>query len=104
MSADRDDEHAWVCRFHYDRNPPSPELPHAHLHINAEGRGGFLTRPLKRTHFPTLRLSLEHVIWFLIDEGGVSPKLPPEETLERLRESYSGFMERRTDIAEVLFP
>lgn len=105
MSADRDDEDAWVYRYEYEREPPSCDVPQAHLHINALAQHGLLLRrSLKRTHFPTMRISVEHLIWHLIEEGGVTPKVPRDEALEKLAFSYSGFMKRRTEIPLARFP
>lgn len=105
MSADRDDENAWICRYDYSRDRPNPELPHAHLHINAVGQPEWsLTRELKHTHFPTLRISVEHLLWHLIEECGATPKTGREETLKKLAFSYSGFMKRRTEIQQAIFP
>lgn len=103
MSPDRDDEDAWICRYEYEREPSSPKVPRAHLHINRKAKKGWhLKRSLKRTHFPTMRISVEHLIWYLIQEGGVTPKISRKEALKELTSSYAGFTERRTD--PVVFP
>lgn len=105
LSADRDDEQAWVCRYHYDREPTNSERPHAHMHINAEGSANWpITRSLRRTHFPTQRMSIEQLIWHVVDEGGAITRLPREEVLTRLAVSYKGFVMRRTDFQLAKFP
>lgn len=104
MSPDRDDEDAWICRYEYEREPSSPNVPRAHLHVNRRAQKGWhLKRPLKRTHFPTMRMSVEHLIWYLIEEGGVTPKVPRREALKGLASSYSGFTDRRQEPVRV-FP
>ena len=104
-SDNRDDEAAWICRYEYERDPSSPDLPHAHLHVNAEGLDEWpLRRSLRHTHFPTLRMSVEHLIWYVIEEGAADTKLPREEALRRLAVSYQGFVERRTDTRLAKFP
>ena len=105
LSADRDDERAWVCRYEYDREPPNPNLPHAHLHINSAGQDAWrLSRSLKRTHFPTQRMSIEHLVWLVVEEGGARTRIPREDALKRLTFSYQGFAERRTDLGLAIFP
>jgi hypothetical protein len=98
MSPDRDDEDAWICRYEYKREASNPRVPRGHLHINVKApKGWHLKRPLKRTHFPTMRMSVEHLIWHLIEECGVTPKIPRKQVLKELASSYSGFTERRTE-------
>ena len=105
LSADRDDEQAWVCRYNYEREPSNPERPHAHVHINAEGPDEWpITRTLRRTHFPTQRMSIEHLVWHVIGEGGARPKIPREDALKKLAFSYQGFAKRRTDFGLAIFP
>ena len=104
VSPDRDDEDAWICRYEYKREPSSPNVPRAHLHINAKAKKGWhLKRPLKRIHFPTMRMSIEHLIWHLIEECGVTPKISRNQALKELASSYSGFTDRRRDSVRV-FP
>lgn len=105
LSDNRDDEQAWVCRYHYDRRPEHRNLPHAHLHINAAGRGAWdLKRSLRRTHFPTRRMSVEHLLWYVIDEGRARSKLSRAQTLRILSDSYRGFVQHQTDSALAIFP
>lgn len=104
-SGERDDEDSWICAYHYDRDPNRTDLPHAHVHIyTPEPVNWRQRRPLRRTHFPTQRMSVEHLIWYVIEEGGARPKVRRDSALKKLRESFQGFAGRRTDIELARFP
>lgn len=95
-SGDRDDEDSWICAYHYNRDPDRTDLPRAHVHIyTPEPDNWPLRRSLRRTHFPTLRMSVEHLIWFVIDECRAKTKVRRGRALEKLARSYEGFLERR---------
>ncbi|MEK7215198.1 MAG: hypothetical protein AAB289_06355 [Chloroflexota bacterium] len=67
-SDDPDAEAHHHFRWEYLREPPTPQVPYGHLHVYAGD--------LQRIHFPTRRLSLEQILWLLIQEWGVSPRDP----------------------------
>ncbi len=90
LSSNPDDDQQWVFRYEYSLSPEE-NVPHAHLHLNAQ-RGN---EPLRHMHFPTERVSLEKVIAHLIIEHGVRPKR--EDWFEFLAESHRRFTMLRTD-------
>ena len=92
-----DDEKAWLVRYDYDREPP-PNRPQSHMHVNAACRG----KSLSRLHFPTERVSVEHVIAFLIQELDIT--CCHEDPMGFLGESYRGWIERRTHHETCVFP
>ncbi len=91
---------AWLARWEYFRSPPRPNYPYplAHLHLNASLHNADaeqrLAKPAPHLHLPTSRVPLELVLWHLIAEWGVRAKT--EDWLQRLRDSLTGFEERRT--------
>jgi hypothetical protein len=98
MTADAKD--AWVLRWEYFRRPPRPDYPYslAHVHANAtltdSGAETLLRKPYTHAHVPTARVPIELVFWHLIAEWGVCPKSDDWQAV--LRESLSGYEERRT--------
>jgi hypothetical protein len=95
LSENPDDEDRWIFRYDYSLNPEE-NVPHAHLHVNAE-KGD---EPLRHIHFPTGRLSIEQIIAHLICEHGIESKRT--DWLDFLTNSHRGFLSRRTD--PPLFP
>jgi len=96
-SLDPDNEDAWIFRYEYERTPTVENRPQSHLHVNALHRvHGEID--FDRVHFPTARLSLEHVLAALILEFGIQPR--SQDAISRLRESYLGWVARRTDLKE----
>ena len=59
--------------YQYDRNVPFP-YPRCHLHVFATPDAYTLDRPFPRLHLPTRRITLEQVVWHLIQEHGVQPR------------------------------
>lgn len=93
------DPNSWICRWEYFRRPPKPDYqyPLAHLHVNAglaekTGSGEYVGG----MHFPTSRVTLEHVLLHLIEEWGVKPLLQKRKSREIVLASIEGFEERRT--------
>ncbi len=100
-------EQDWIVRYEYELGKSRAErhaYPDAHVHFNAISeqynayRGGVGTaRELDRIHFPTGgRISMEDFVEMLIVDFGVRPRRSLEEALVILRDSRSGFEERRT--------
>lgn len=99
-SEDRGDEEAWIFRYEYEREPAETIRPHAHLHVNAQ-RQDINVRDI---HFPTGRISIEQLIAHLVLEYGIESKLSIDDTINFLRQSHKGFVERRTDLLSPPFP
>ena len=97
LSSNPDDEQQWVFRYEYSLNPEE-NVPHAHLHLNADRSG----EQLQHIHFPTGRVSIEQVIAHLIIEHGIKSKR--DDWLEYLAKSHAGFTKQRTDPQSQLFP
>jgi hypothetical protein len=96
-----DDEEDWIFRCEYERTPTVENRPQSHLHVNALHRvHGEID--FDRVHFPTARLSLEHVLAALILEFGIQPR--NQDAIPLLRESYLGWVKRRTDLEDPTFP
>jgi hypothetical protein len=83
---------SWLVRWEYHRERPRHDYsyPLAHVHVNATFDDGI---PAGRLHIPTRRVPLELVIWHLIAEWDVRPRLDEWQPL--LGESIEGFDERR---------
>lgn len=86
----------WVFRYEYDTRPMD-DKPHSHLHVNGRSES---VPDLQKIHFPAGRLSVEHLIYHLVTEHGVTCRLAPVELIEELRTSYRRW--ERTD--QRLFP
>jgi len=96
-----DDPNSWLLRWEYSREPPKAgyEYPLAHLHANANFvDSGLAVDRLAKTpshlHIPTARVPLELVLWHLIAEWAVTPKI--DDWREVLSESLEGLEARRT--------
>ena len=72
--ADLDDPRP-VFEFHYQREAPAG-YPRCHLHVHAAPRHYPGQKPFARLHLPTRRITLEQVVWHLIQEHGVQPRRP----------------------------
>ena len=59
--------------YEYNRSAP-PSYPRCHLHVFAAPDGYALERPFSRLHLPTRRITLEQIVWHLIQEHGVQPR------------------------------
>ena len=46
------------------------------MHVHATPRHYSGDKPFSRLHFPTRRLTLEQIVWHLIQEHGVQPRRP----------------------------
>ena len=62
-----------VFSYQYDRTASSP-YPRCHLHVHATPEDYTGNKPFPRLHLPTRRISLEQVVWHLIQEHGVQPR------------------------------
>ena len=62
-----------VFTYQYDRNAPFP-YPRCHLHVFAAPDAYAQDRPFSRLHLPTRRITLEQIVWHLIQEHGVQPR------------------------------
>ena len=69
------DESRPVFSYQYDRNSSSP-YPRCHLHVSAVPENYPGCKPFPRLHLPTRRITLEQVVWHLIQEHGVRPRQP----------------------------
>jgi hypothetical protein len=94
-SNDIDAEDKWIFRYEYSIQP-EPNVPHAHIHLNAICNGC----SIKHIHFPTGRVSLEQIIAHLVLEHGIKPKTA--DWFNVLKDSHEGFVQRRQDL--LLFP
>ncbi len=59
--------------YQYDRNAPFP-YPRCHLHVFAAPNDYVQERPFSRLHLPTRRITLEQIVWHLIQEHNVEPR------------------------------
>lgn len=59
--------------YQYDRSAPFP-YPRCHLHVFAAPAGYARERPFSRLHLPTRRVTLEQIVWHLIQEHDVEPR------------------------------
>ena len=59
--------------YEYDRYAPPP-YPRCHLHVFAAPKDFELKRSFPRLHLPTRRITLEQIVWHLIQEHGVQPR------------------------------
>jgi hypothetical protein len=84
---------SWLIRWEYYRAAPRPGYPYplAHVHVNAAFAGGSTAG---RLHIPTRRVPLELVLWHLVAEWDVAPRLKDWRAL--LTHSVRGFDARRT--------
>ena len=62
-----------VFEYHYERDSQSG-YPRCHLHVFASPAHYPLERPFPRLHLPTRRITLEQIVWHLIQEHGVQPR------------------------------
>ena len=62
-----------VFVYEYIRYPPPP-YPRCHLHVHAVPGHYAGCKPFPRLHLPTRRITLEQVVWHLIQEHGVEPR------------------------------
>ena len=66
------DEPRPVFEYHYERNARSG-YPRCHVHVHATPNHYTPKRSFSRLHLPTRRLTLEQIVWHLIQEHGVQP-------------------------------
>ena len=59
--------------YQYDQNAPFP-YPRCHLHVFAASDNYVHERPFSRLHLPTRRITLEQIVWHLIQEHHVDPR------------------------------
>ena len=59
--------------YQYDRNAAFP-YPRCHLHVFAAPDDYAQERPFSRLHLPTRRITLEQIVWHLIQEHDVEPR------------------------------
>jgi hypothetical protein len=97
---DPDDEERQIFRYEYEREPTVENRPQSHLHVNAVHAATGVH--FGRVHFPTGRLCVEHILAALILEFGIESRGP--DPIALLRESYRGWLERRTDLKDPTFP
>lgn len=62
-----------VFVYEYIRDAPSP-YPRCHLHVHAAPDDYAGSKGFQRLHLPTRRISLEQVVWHLINEHDVKPR------------------------------
>lgn len=73
QAGDNLDEPGLVFSYQYDRSSSSP-YPRCHLHVHATPADYPSGKPFPRLHLPTRRITLEQVVWHLIQEHGVQPR------------------------------
>lgn len=94
------DDPDWVFRYEYETEPldARARYPVGHLHVNAEPRNYSQIETIKgfsSLHFPTRRLTLEEILWHLINEYTPSvSNVEKDEWFELLNESKAGYEER----------
>ena len=90
----------WVFRYEYDVEPLDTKVryPAGHLHVNAEPDEYAKIETAKNfpsLHLPTRRMSLEEIVWHLINEHSPSASNEDkEEWFDLLNESKTGYEDR----------
>lgn len=90
----------WVLRYEYEVELIDPKVryPAGHLHVNAEPTEYARWETVKSfpsLHLPTCRLSLEEIVWHLVNEHSPNAgDAEKEEWFALLNESKSGYEER----------
>ena len=64
-----------VFAYHYDQHSRS-RYPRCHVHVHAAPQHYVGERSFSRLHLPTRRLTVEQIVWRLIQEHGVQPRQP----------------------------
>ncbi|MDE2869586.1 MAG: hypothetical protein OXR64_00125 [Chloroflexota bacterium] len=64
-----------VFSYQFDRETRFP-YPRCHLHVYASPTGYAQDRAFSRLHLPTRRITLEQIVWHLIQDHGVQPRRP----------------------------
>jgi len=82
-----DKQNQEILAYHWHPKTP-PIFPHFHL-----GAGASVGHSvLRKAHMPTWRVSLEDVIWMLINEFGVKPRRADWQTvLSRSRDLFTAW-------------
>ena len=93
-SDDVDAEAHHIFQWEYLREPPAPHVPYGHLHVYVGG--------LNRVHFPTRRLSLEQILWLIIQEWDVATR--DNQRYEVLKQGHQDFLKRTRETEEFLLP
>ncbi len=89
----------WVIRYEYEAEPlePGSRYPAGHLHVNAEPNYSRIetVKRFPSLYLPTHRLSLEEILWHLINEctPGVSDA-DKDKWFKLLNKSKAGYEER----------
>ncbi len=93
----------WVFRYEYEVEPVDPNSRYSagHSHVNAEPRNYAQIETVKgfpSLHLPTRRLSLEEILWHLINEHTPSiSNADKDEWFSLLDESKAGYQARILD-------
>lgn len=94
---------SWALRYEYEVEPldPGSRYPAGHLHVNAEPGGYARVETVKdfpALHLPTRRLSVEEILWHLINEHspGTSDG-DKDEWFDFLNESKVSYEERMAE-------
>lgn len=93
-SYDIDEESAHVFRWEYLREPPAPHVPFGHLHVYGGG--------LQHIHFPTRQLSLEQIVWLIVQEWHVPTKR--DDWYEVLKQGHRDFLTRTRESEGAMAP
>lgn len=93
-------ESNWVFRFEYVRKPQlDPQklpYPRSHVHINCHPQGYGGQKSFPDLHLPTRRVTLEQVVWHLIQEHEVKPlRKDWQEVLRRNEAEFLRIQKRR---------
>lgn len=99
LSQDPDHEESHIFRWEFIREPPAPHVPQSHLHIYGQNPHA---QNLSRVHFPTRRLSVEQIIWLLIQEWDVTPQ--SENWYAILQRGHRDFLRRTVETERTLLP
>ncbi len=62
-----------VFTYHYDQHSRA-RYPRCHMHVHAAPQHYVGERSFSRLHLPTRRLTVEQIVWHLIQEHGVQPR------------------------------
>ena len=62
-----------VFEYHYQGDSQSG-YPRCHLHVHATPQHHTGEKPFSRLNLPTRRITLEQIVWHLIQEHGIQPR------------------------------
>ena len=75
QAGNKPDDRRPVFSYQFDHDTPFP-YPRCHIHVYGAPTGYAQDRAFHRLHLPTRRITLEQIVWHLIQEHSVQPRRP----------------------------